>query len=214
MGLSAQGLKEQLLDQVAKMNTKARIKGQRVADTAKLNWATRMNPNTSELPAINQYANANNTDTVLLPSFKKNPDYGDYKVGIGERGVALAARHPIYTGAGVVGGIVADQLLGKPVEGLVDAVTLNALNLRPDERYGTTMTAMPQQPMPTPYNNPVFSSQPNDLPFAQGQIPPLSAEEITREIERQQKNMGVSAVTVNGLRQMQLAQQNNPYAQS
>lgn len=128
--------------------------------------------------------------------------------------VAKMKRHPIYTGAGVVGGIVADQLLGKPVEGLVDAVTLNALNLRPDERYGTTMTAMPQQPMPTPYNNPVFSSQPNDLPFAQGQIPPLSAEEITREIERQQKNMGVSAVTVNGLRQMQLAQQNNPYAQS
>lgn len=227
--MSATGLREQAIEQVNKLGnwfgfkeqglgTKLDIKGQRVMDTAKLNWDIRQNPHASELPALNQYGNAAN-ESVILPSFGAKPDAG-YDVGKGERAVAYAARHPIYAGAGLMGGIIADQIVGKPVEGLVDAVTFNALNLRPDETYRAVtdpyggqngMPYAPPQPMPSPYNSPIHTAQPNDLP---PQIPPLSAEDISREVQRQQKNMAVSSITVAELQRMQQQQANNPYQQS
>lgn len=227
--MSATGLREQAIEQVNKLGnwfgfkeqglgTKLDIKGQRVMDTAKGNWDVRMNPGLQDNPARVVATDKVTGETSHVAAFQ--PMRPELQVGKGERAVAYAARHPIYAGAGLMGGIIADQIVGKPVEGLVDAVTFNALNLRPDETYRAVtdpyggqngMPYAPPQPMPSPYNSPIHTAQPNDLP---PQIPPLSAEDISREVQRQQKNMAVSSITVAELQRMQQQQANNPYQQS
>jgi hypothetical protein len=94
---------------------------------------------------------------------------------------AYAGRYPWQIAGGAVGGYALDQWLNKPVEGLVDTLTFNALNLRPDER-----------------------TQQSDVFYPA--VPTLTAEDLAYQIKRQQGNMAISALTLQQLQRLQQLQ--------
>jgi hypothetical protein len=99
----------------------------------------------------------------------------------GDRPTAYIARYPGRSAAIAGGAYVVDQMLNKPVEGIIDLATFNTLNLRPDEdRRG----------MDTP------------VPVA-GTVPPLSAEDASREIDRLQRDIASKMITLRQLQSMQ-----------
>lgn len=98
---------------------------------------------------------------------------------------AYLGRYPIKTIGAGLGGYVLDQWLNKPVEGLIDTVTFNALNLRPDEK---------------PRQQDVFYPA----------VPTLTAEDLAYQIKRQQGNMAVTALTLQELQRIQQLQSGMP----
>jgi hypothetical protein len=98
-----------------------------------------------------------------------------------DRAAAHLGRYPWQTAGVAVGGYALDQWLNKPVEGLVDTLTFNALNLRPDER-----------------------TQQSDVFYPA--VPTLTAEDLAYQIKRQQGNMAISALTLQQLQRLQQLQ--------
>lgn len=104
---------------------------------------------------------------------------------LGDKLTATLARYPVRSGAAVLGGLVANQMLGKPVEGLIDFATFDIGNFRPNTHE--------QQ-----------SIQPVQVA---GQVPPLSAKDADYEIDRLRKNIARDMITLNQLEQMQTSGQ-------
>ena len=102
-----------------------------------------------------------------------------------DNAMAYFGRYPMKVGGAAIGGYVLDQWLNKPVEGLVDTLTFNALNLRPDEK---------------PRQQDVFYPA----------VPTLTAEDLAYQIKRQQGNMAITALTLQELQRIQQLQSGMP----
>lgn len=131
----------------------------------------------------------------------------------GEQLVARAARYPVRA-AGVAGGIyIADQFLGKPVEGVIDAVTLGLTNFRENETRGMTFGDGGSVPYSIPYaQGTALDANGNVTPSVSAPVPPMDEKALAYQIKRQRDNIAVNSVTLRELEAMQNeARQNTGY---
>lgn len=173
----------------------AKIKGRRVMDTAKHNWNLRGTPDANV-----QVRTKGNDNFVDVPQGAKD-------VGRGERVIGYAAQHPIYSGMAVAGGYLADQFLGAPIGGSVDALTLGLTNFRPDTR-GETFGDAQSVPYSVPYaQGTALDANNNIVPNAAAPVPPLNDEELAYEIKRQRRYIAANSITLRELERMQKEKQ-------
>lgn len=137
------------------------------------------------------------------------------RVGRGEALIAKAARYPVRAfGLGIPGAYIADQFLGQPVEGTIDAVTLGLTNFKEDETRGMTFGGRGSVPYSVPYaQGTALDSNNNIVPNVAAPVPPLSQKDLDYEIQRQRKYIATNSITLRELERMQReAQMRNNYA--
>lgn len=137
------------------------------------------------------------------------------RVGRGEALIARAARYPVRAaGIGLPAVYLADQFLGQPIEGTVDAVTLGLTNFKEDETRGVTFGDRGSVPYSVPYaQGTALDSNNNIVPNVAAPVPPLSQKDLDYEIQRQRKYIATNSITLRELERMQReAQMRNNYA--
>lgn len=122
----------------------------------------------------------------------------------GEQWMARGARYPL-RGAGVLGGLyIADQFIGKPVEGVIDAVTLGLTNFKENETRGTTFGNAGSVPYSIPYaQGTAYDANGNLVPNVSAPVPPMDEKTLENQIKRRRDNIAVDSVTLRELLAMQ-----------
>lgn len=116
--------------------------------------------------------------------YTTNETFPEYSLELGDKATAtawkFASNHPVGTIAGTAGGLGLNAVVGNPVGGVIDFATLGLTNWRADENR--------------------LSNQESYI--SPNRIPRLSQEDLTREIQRLQRNAATNVVTLGQLEQM------------
>lgn len=150
------------------------------------------------IKATSRYAN------IALTGFKGKP-FSTYDpalntpVGRADTAIYNAAnwggQNKLAVGAGAVGAIAANQMLGNPVGGVTDALTFGLTNFRPDAETGSEppqMIIMQQPGMERSTSQAGVPTQPLSLPA-------LNEEDRKRQLQYLQRKVATDLITMQGL---------------
>lgn len=108
--------------------------------------------------------------------------------------------NPLIIGAGLLGAVPVNQMLGDPVGGLLDTITFGTTNFREDE-IPTQM--IPSQSMPPPVitqQSPVIHPQQMSSPTAQQFL--LNEEDKARTLTNLKRKIATDLITIHALKGM------------
>lgn len=153
------------------------------------------------LKAIPRYAK-------ILGTGIQNKPFSEYHPGMNApigradsaiyNGANWAGQNKLMAGAGAVGGFAANQMLGNPIGGVIDALTFGVTNFRPDMEVGAepnSQLVIMQQPgmQQSP------SSNQAGVPTQPMSLPGLNEEDKKRQLQYLQRKMATDLITMQGL---------------
>lgn len=112
--------------------------------------------------------------------------------------------NPLSAAAIGLGTVAANHALGNPVGGVVDFLTLDTTNFKPEERLGYEETPYSATLIPFPQHITPITNQPSQSPsLSQQSLPSLNEEERRKQLQYLQRKMATDLLTIQALQQGQ-----------